>query len=88
MKAVRFTAEGLINSFRIPQTSAHQLTYLVPTKTQIAGLLASIMGKGEADYYDLLRRIKVGIIPLNWIHYLLMHGHSGNGKKQALEGIF
>lgn len=63
MKAVRFTAEGLINSFRIPQTSAHQLTYLVPTKTQIAGLLASIMGKGEADYYDLLRRIKVGIIP-------------------------
>lgn len=63
MKAVRFTAEGLINSFRIPQTSAHQLTYLVPTKTQIVGLIASIMGKGEADYYDLLRKIKVGIIP-------------------------
>lgn len=63
MKAVRFTVEGLINSFRIPQTSAHQLTYLVPTKTQIAGLLANIMGKGEADYYDLLRKIKVGIIP-------------------------
>lgn len=64
MKAVRFTAEGLINSFRIPQTSAHQLTYLVPTKTQIVGLLASITGKGEADYYALLRKIKVGIIPL------------------------
>lgn len=63
MKAVRFTAEGLINSFRIPQTSAHQLTYLVPTKTQITGLLTSIMGKGESDYYDLLRKIKVGIIP-------------------------
>lgn len=64
MKAVRFTAEGLINSFRIPQTAAHQLTYLVPTKTQITGLIASIMGKGEADYYNLLREIKVGIIPL------------------------
>jgi len=64
MKAVRFTAEGLINSFRIPQTSAHQLTYLVPTKTQITGLIASITGKGEANYYNLLRKIKVGIIPL------------------------
>lgn len=64
MKAVRFTAEGLINSFRIPQTSAHQLTYLVPTKTQITGLIASIMGKGEVDYYNLLRKIKVGIVPL------------------------
>lgn len=64
MKAVRFTAEGLINSFRIPQTSAHQLTYFAPTKTQIAGLIASIMGKGEADYYNLLRKIKIGIYPL------------------------
>lgn len=64
MKAVKFTAEGLINSFRIPQTSAHQLTYLVPTKTQIAGLITSIMGKCEMDYYNLLRKIKVGIVPL------------------------
>lgn len=64
MKAVKFTAEGLINSFRIPQTSAHQLTYLAPTKTQVVGLLTSIMGKGEADYYALLKNIKVGILPL------------------------
>jgi CRISPR-associated protein Cas5t len=63
MKVVRFTLEGSMNSFRIPQTSAYQLTYLVPTKTQIAGMLTSIMGKYENEYYELLRNLNVGIIP-------------------------
>lgn len=63
MKVVRFTLEGSINSFRIPQTSAYQLTYLAPTKTQIVGMLSSIMGKGENDYYELLKKLNVGIIP-------------------------
>lgn len=63
MNVVRFTLEGSMNSFRIPQTSAYQLTYLVPTKTQIAGMLTSIMGKCENEYYELLRKINVGIIP-------------------------
>lgn len=62
MKVVRFTLEGFMNSFRIPQTSAYQLTYLAPTKTQIVGMLTSIMGKGENDYYELLRNLTVGII--------------------------
>lgn len=64
MEAVRFIAEGLINSFRMPQTSVFQLTYLAPTKTQIVGLLANIMGKNEEGYYKLLNDIKVGIVPL------------------------
>lgn len=63
MKVVRFTLEGSINSFRIPQTSAYQLTYLAPTKTQIVGMLSSIMGKGENDYYELLKNLNIGIIP-------------------------
>ncbi|WP_100907664.1 CRISPR-associated protein Cas5 [Methanobacterium sp. MZ-A1] len=63
MKVVRFTLEGSMNSFRIPQTSVYQLTYLAPTKTQIVGMLSSIMGKDETDYYDLLRKLNVGIIP-------------------------
>lgn len=64
MKVVRFTTEGLINSFRVPQTSTHQLTYLAPTKTNIVGMITSIMGKGEDYYYQLLKNIKVGIIPV------------------------
>lgn len=63
MNVVRFTLEGSMNSFRIPQTSAYQLTYLAPTKTQIIGMLNSIMGKGENNYYELLKTLNVGIIP-------------------------
>ena len=80
MKAVRFIAEGLINSFRMPQTSVFQLTYLAPTKTQIAGFLANIMGKTEEEYYQLLDDIKVGIVPLYMNLFSMMHGHSKNGN--------
>lgn len=65
MDAVRFIVEGFINSFRIPQTSVYQLTYLAPTKTQISGMITNIMGKNEKDYYNILRKIKVGIMPIN-----------------------
>lgn len=64
MEAVRFIVEGLINSFRMPQTSIYQLTYLAPTKTQVVGMLTNIMGKNERDYYALLDKVRVGIIPV------------------------
>jgi len=64
MEAVKFTVEGLINSFRMPQTSIYQLTYLSPTRTQIIGMITNIMGKNEQEYYELLKKVKVGIIPL------------------------
>ncbi|MBE2900304.1 hypothetical protein DNK57_05735 [Methanothermobacter thermautotrophicus] len=64
MEAVRFIIEGLINSFRIPQTSVYQLTYLAPTKTQVVGMLTNIMGKNEGDYYALLDKLRIGIVPL------------------------
>lgn len=64
MEAVRFIVEGLINSFRMPQTSIYQLTCLAPTKTQVVGMLTNIMGKNERDYYALLDKVQVGIIPV------------------------
>ncbi|WP_281774018.1 CRISPR-associated protein Cas5 [Methanobacterium formicicum] len=63
MRVIRFTLEGSMNSFRIPQTSAYQLTYLAPTKTQIVGMLTSIMGKNEKNYYELLKKLNIGIVP-------------------------
>ncbi len=65
VKAIRFKAEGFVNSFRISQTAVYQLTGLVPTKTNIVGMLANISGKFEKDYYEMLKEIKVGIIPLD-----------------------
>ena len=74
MDAVRFIVEGLINSFRIPQTSVHQLTYLAPTKTQVVGMLTNIMGKNERDYYTLLDKLGIGIVPFTINSISMTHG--------------
>ncbi len=65
IKALRFDAEGFINSFRSPKTAVYQLTGLVPTKTNIVGMLTNISGKTEKDYYEMLKYIKVGVVPIN-----------------------
>jgi len=65
MEVIRFTIEGLVNSFRRIETATYQNTELTPKKTHIAGILTNIMGGVEDFYYTLLPQIKVGIIPLN-----------------------
>ncbi len=65
IKALRFDVEGFVNSFRIHQTAVYQLTDLVPTKTNIVGMLTNISGKTEKDYYNMLKDIKVGIVPID-----------------------
>jgi len=63
---IKFYAEGLVNSFRIPQTAVYQNTELCPKKTHISGLLSNILGKNEEFYYKiLLPSIKIGVIPIN-----------------------
>jgi len=64
MNIIRFRIEGLVNSFRVPQTAVYQNTTITPTKTQIVGLLTNIMGKVEKDYYELLNELMVGIVPV------------------------
>jgi len=65
MKAIRFEVEGFVNSFRIPQTAVYQSTGLVPTKTNIVGMLANISAKFENDYYRMLKETRIGIVPLD-----------------------
>lgn len=65
IKSLRFEIEGFVNSFRISQTAVYQLTNLAPTKTNIVGMLTNICGKTEKDYYDALKDIKVGIVPIS-----------------------
>ena len=55
IEAIRFIAEGFVNSFRVSQTAVYQVTGLVPTKTNIVGMLANISGKFEKDYYRMLK---------------------------------
>lgn len=63
MEAIRFTAEGIVNSFRRIETASFQNTELTPKKTHIAGLLTNIMGKTESFYYHFLPKLKVAILP-------------------------
>ena len=64
MEAIRFTTEGMVNSFRRIETASFQNTELTPKKTHIAGLLTNIMGKTEKFYYSFLPKLKVAILPL------------------------
>lgn len=94
IKALRFEVEGFVNSFRISQTAVYQLTHLVPTKTNIVGMLTNISGKTEKDYYSMLRSVKVGIVPINidslfvdlWRFKKLKTGNRGVGvlKREKL----
>jgi len=65
MEVIRFTVEGMVNSFRRVETASFQNTELTPKKTHIAGLLTNIMGKTEKFYYSFLPKLKVAILPLS-----------------------
>ncbi len=63
METIRFTVEGMVNSFRRIETASFQNTELTPKKTHIAGLLTNIMGKTEKFYYSFLPKLKVAVLP-------------------------
>ncbi len=65
MEAIRFTAEGMANSFRRIETASFQNTELTPKKTHIAGLLTNIIGKTENFYYSFLPKLKVAVLPMS-----------------------
>lgn len=64
MNVIRFKAEGILNSFRVPLFKTYHRTFLAPTKTNIIGMIANIMGKSERWYYKTLNenQIKVSVV--------------------------
>lgn len=64
MNVIRFKAEGILNSFRVPLFKTYHRTFLAPTKTNIIGMITNIMGKSEKWYYEALNenRIQVSVI--------------------------
>jgi CRISPR-associated Cas5-like protein len=64
MNVIRFKAEGILNSFRVPLFKTYHRTFLAPAKTNIIGMIANIMGKSERWYYEILNknRIKVSVV--------------------------
>jgi len=64
MKVIRFKAEGILNSFRVPLFKTYHRTFLAPTKTNIIGMITNVMGKSERWYYETLNknRIEVSVV--------------------------
>jgi len=64
MNVIRFKAEGILNSFRVPLFKTYHRTFLAPTKTNIIGMITNIMGKSERWYYETLNenQIKVSVV--------------------------
>jgi len=62
MKVIKFKVEGVFNSFRIPFFKTYHKTFLSPPKTTIAGLLANISNKPQKEFFEMIDKIKVGVI--------------------------
>ncbi|MHB9927160.1 CRISPR-associated protein Cas5 [Clostridium botulinum] len=61
MKVIKFSVEGIFNSFRVPFFRTYHKSFLAPPKTTIIGLITNIMGKSEAYYYKLLNEEKIQV---------------------------
>lgn len=55
MEAIKFSVEGVLNSFRVPFFKTYHLSLLAPPKTTIIGMLVNIMGKSEKCFYEMLK---------------------------------
>ncbi len=55
MEAIRFSVEGVLNSFRVPFFRTYHLSFLAPPKTTIIGMLVNIMGRPEQYFYEILK---------------------------------
>ncbi len=61
MKTLIFDVTGEFAHFRKFNTTSSPLTYLIPTRTAVAGLLGAIVGLGREEFYNFFLREKAGI---------------------------
>lgn len=61
MKIIKFSVEGVFNSFRVPFFRSYHKSFLAPPKTTIIGLITNIMRKPEEYYYNLLNEEKIQV---------------------------
>ncbi|GAB1442354.1 type I-B CRISPR-associated protein Cas5b [Ignavibacteriales bacterium] len=61
MKTLIFDVTGEFAHFRKFNTTSSPLTYLIPTRTAVAGLLGAIVGFGREEFYDYFLREKAEI---------------------------
>ncbi len=64
LKGICFEILGLVMSFRKPRYENYQLSYSIPPKTMVAGMIANAYGHGEKFFYELLKDFQYGVVTL------------------------
>lgn len=62
MLGIQLTLSGTYSFFRIPYNSLLMDSYPFPPRTTAIGLLAAAMGYDEKKFFDLLEKVKYGVI--------------------------
>ncbi|MDR1511659.1 MAG: CRISPR-associated protein Cas5 [Endomicrobium sp.] len=61
MKFIRFEAEGILNSFRVPFFRTYHKTFFAPPKSTIIGMLCNISLKSQKDFFEILNKELIGV---------------------------
>ena len=87
---ISFIVEGVVNSFRKPGFETFQISYTLPPKTVVCGLLTNIMGKGEKFLYEFLEKVEYStfLVSLDGKFIDLWHGIQGKGEIGKERTIF
>lgn len=63
-KAISFEIRAPVMSFRKPRYENYQLSYSIPPKTMVAGMIANAYNHGEKFFYELLKDFQYGVVTL------------------------
>jgi CRISPR-associated protein Cas5t len=61
MKFIRFEAEGILNSFRVPFFRTYHKTFFAPPKSTIIGMLCNISLKSQKEFFEILNKELIGV---------------------------
>lgn len=83
MKVLIFDIEAPFAHFKVPYTTSSPLTYPIPTKTAIAGMIAGIIGLDKSDYtkYFTINNFQLAIRILNPIKTIHINENFINVKE-------
>ena len=65
LKVISFEIRAPVMSFRKPHYENYQLSYSIPPKTMVAGMIANAYNRGEKFFYELLKDFKYGVVILS-----------------------
>jgi CRISPR-associated protein Cas5 subtype I-B len=89
-KAISFEIRAPVMSFRKPRYENYQLSYSIPPKTMIAGMIANAYNHGEKFFYELLKDFQYGVVTLNIKGKFkdLWRAIQGKGDESGKKSIF